>query len=148
MRTFAFLLCGLIPAAGFSADADLLATYSQLRDAALDPQRVAVVENVELKKDAATFRLKSGTLYFLKPVLDRSPGAVFLGEAVLSFKPPAQIEQKFLARFLNGETQMEEPFKEAVLIFADSTLEDLLAKVKPAAGDVPSKANSLLGDLR
>ena len=82
MRTLALLLCGLFPAVGFSADADLLAAYSQLREMTLDPQRVAAVENFELKKDAATFRFKSGTLYFFKPVLDRSAGAVFIGEAV------------------------------------------------------------------
>src|SRR5579871_2218523 len=112
MRTFAFLLCGLTPSVGFAAAADLLAAYSQLREAALDPQRVAAVDNIELKKDAATLRLKSGTLYFLKPVLDRPAGAVFLGDAMLSFKPPAQIEQKYISRFLNGESQLEEPFKE------------------------------------
>src|SRR6476619_3661218 len=114
MRNYAWLLLGLLPAAGFSADADLLAVYSQFREIGLDPQRVAPVSNLELKKDAATFRLKSGTLYFLKPVLDRSPGAVFLGEGVLAFKPPAQIEQKYISRFLNGETQLEESFKELV----------------------------------
>src|SRR6476661_7658525 len=101
MRTFALLLSGLIPAIASAADADLMAAYHQLRDAALDPQRVATVNNIELKKDAATFRLKSGTLCFLKPVLDRSPGAVFLGDAAISFKPPAQIEQKYISRFLN-----------------------------------------------
>src|SRR5689334_2045384 len=69
MRKFAWFLCGLIPAAGFCADPDLLAVYSQFREAGLDPHRVASVTNLELKKDAATFRLKSGTLYFLKPVL-------------------------------------------------------------------------------
>jgi hypothetical protein len=138
----------LFPATGFSAGADLLAAYSQLREAAPDPQRVAIVENIELKKDAATFRLKSGALYFLKPVLDRSFGAVFIGEAVLSFKPPAQIEQKYMSRFLNGEPQLEEPFKEAVLMFADSTLQDLLAKLKPAPRDIPSRAAGLLSDFR
>src|SRR6476620_294561 len=146
MCKFAWLLCGLLPTAGFSAGADLFSTYSQLRETGLDPQRVAVVENVELKKDAATFRLKSGTLYFLKPVLGRSPGAVFMGDAAISFKPPAQIEQKYISRFLNGEPQLDEPFKEAVLWFADATQDDLLARVKPAAGDIPSRATGLLSD--
>jgi hypothetical protein len=148
MRTFALLLGFFTPAAGFAADADLMSAYAQLREAALDPQRVATVNNLELKKDAATFRLKSGTLYFLKPVLDRPAGAVFLGDAVLSFKPPAQIEQKYMARFLNGESQLEEPFKEAVFLFADATAQDLAGQLQPAAGDVPSRANSLLGDFR
>src|SRR5436190_15145356 len=136
MRNIAWLLYGLIPAAAFSADTDLLAVYSQFRETGLDPQRVALIQNIELKKDAATFRFKNGTLYFLKPVLERSPGAVFIGEGVLSFKHPAQIEQKYISRFLNRETQLEEPIKEAVLIFADSTLDDPVPKLKPAVGDV------------
>src|SRR5262249_1885173 len=106
------------------------------------------VTNIELTKDAATFRFKSGTLYFLKPVLDRSPGAVFIGDGVLSFKPPAKIEQKYISRFLNGENHLEESFREAVLIFAATSPQDLLAKLKPAAGDIPGRANSLLADLR
>src|SRR5262249_42177030 len=137
-----------IPAAGVCADPDLFAAYMQLREIALDPQRVAPVSNFEFKKDAATFRLKSGTLYFLKPVLDRPPGAVFIGDAVLSFKPPAQIEQKYISRFLNGESQLEEPFKEAVMIFADSSFEELQVKLKPAAGAIAARAGSLLGDFR
>ena len=147
MRTFALLVCTLFPAAGFSAEPDLLAAYSQLREITLDSQRVAAVENFQLKKDAATFHFKAGAFYFLKPVLNRSAGAVFIGEAVLSFKPPARIEQKYISRFLNGETQLEEPFKEAILIFTDSTLENMQAKLKPAPGDVSSRASSLLADF-
>jgi hypothetical protein len=105
------------------------------------------VENLELKKDAASFRLKSGTLYFFKPVLDRPAGAVFIGEAVFSFKPPAQIERKYISRFLNGETQIDEPFREAVLLFTDSTLEELQAHLKPGSGGVTSRASGLLGDF-
>src|SRR5581483_6441990 len=117
MRNYAWIVCAMMPAAGWAADPDVLAAYHQLREAAPDPERVAVVDKLELKKDAATFRLKSGSLYFLKPVLGRPSGAVFIGDAVLSFQPPAQIERKYIARFLNGESQMEEPFKEAVLFF-------------------------------
>ena len=59
MRTLP-LLCFLFPAVAFGADVDLLAAYSQLREITLDPQRVAAVESLELKKDAATFRFKTG----------------------------------------------------------------------------------------
>src|SRR5205085_4054735 len=51
-------------------------------------------------------------------------------------------------RFLNGETQMDEPFREAVLLFTDSSLQDIQAKLKLARGDVNSRAAGLLSDFR
>ena len=147
MRPLLLFLAVLAPAAAAAAETDLLAAYTQLREIPLDPTRAAVVENFELKKDAATFHFKSGTLYLFKPVLDRPAGAVFLGEGVLSFKPPAVIEQRQIAHFLNGESGLEEPFKEAVLLFTDVTLDQIQA-LKFRAAEIPPRASSLLGDLR
>ena len=148
MRLLPLVLLGVAPAVAAAADSDLLSAYSQLREISLDPARVAAAENVELKKDAATFHFKSGNLYLFKPVLGRSAGAIFIGEGTLSFKPPAAIEQRHIARFLNGESELSEPFKEAVLLFTDSTFDELQAAAKFKAGDIASKANSLLNDLR
>jgi hypothetical protein len=39
----------------------------------------ATVNNVVFKRDAAVFTLKTGEIYFLKPVEGRTTGAVFIG---------------------------------------------------------------------
>jgi hypothetical protein len=145
--SFAFLLALLLPAAR-AADPDLLASYAQMRSAALDPNAVAVAENLVLKKEGATLTLKSGTLYALPPVLGRVPGAVFVGEGTFLFEPPNPLEQKNLARFVNNSTRLEEPFREAVFYFADSTFADLSAGGRFRAGAIDSHATSVLNDSR
>ena len=49
--------------------------YRALRDAV--PAEAFVVENIVLQKDAATIELRSGTLSFLPPVLEKVTGAIF-----------------------------------------------------------------------
>jgi hypothetical protein len=127
---------------------ELLAAYSQLRAVGLDSQAVAIAENVELRKDAATLTFKTGHLYFLQPAAGEVAGAVFLGKGVLSLKPAADLERRQLARFCNGKTELEEPFEEAVLFFADDTLARLRPSLKLLPGSVPSRAADLLNDTR
>ena len=62
----------------FAADPN----YRALRDGA--PAEVLRTENVELKRDAGTIRLKTGQLAFLPPVLNRPAIAVFTGEGIFS----------------------------------------------------------------
>jgi hypothetical protein len=138
----------------FSADLataspkELLAAYGQLRAVGPDSQAVAVTENVELRKDAATLTFKSGYLYFLQPAGGEVAGAVFLGKGVLNLKPTADLERRQLARFCKGKTEFEDQFEEAVLWFADDTLSRLKPSLKIAPGTVPSRAASLLNDAR
>jgi hypothetical protein len=127
---------------------ELLAIYNQLRAIGLDSQAVAVAENVELRKDAATLTFMTGYLYFLQPAGGEVAGAVFLGKGVLSLKPTADLERRQLARFCNGKTELEEPFDEAVLFFTDDTLSRLKPSLKLLPGSVPSRAGDLLNDTR
>ena len=143
-------LCLPLFPADFSGEnpKELLAIYSQLRAIGLDSQAVAVAENVELRRDAATLTFKTGYLYFLQPAGGEVAGAVFLGKGVLSLKPGADLERRQLARFCSGKTELEEPFEEAVLWFADDTLSRLKPNLKIVPGSIPSRAADLLNDTR
>ncbi len=143
------LLSSAVLAAGAdlsqAPDADLLTHYQQLRIAALDPERVAVVENFTFQKDSGSFHLKSGHLCFLQPVAGRTTGAVFVGEGTFTLKPPVEIERRHLARQNDGKTELEEPFKAAVFLFTD---DKTFAELRPAAQSVPPKAADTLKDFR
>src|SRR5258707_13326848 len=54
-------------------------TYQQLRNLTLGAEAVSV-NNLELKREAGTLPLHSGTVWFVAPVQGEVTGAVFLGE--------------------------------------------------------------------
>jgi hypothetical protein len=98
-------------------------TYQQLRNLTLGSESVAV-ESVDLKRDAATFHLRSGTVCFVAPVGGKVTGAVFVGEGSMSFDPPAADERRSL-KFLTKSDEFAEEFGHLVLRFTDSTYEEL-----------------------
>ena len=59
----------------------------------------AVVNNLQIKRDAANFTLKSGELYFITPVEGRVTAAVFIGDGELSLTPPTEIEKRSIKIF-------------------------------------------------
>jgi Peptidase family M1 domain len=148
MRKWHLFCLAIVPLTATAADPGLLLAYGQLRNASLDATRIAVTENLVLKKDGARFEFNHGALYALEPVLGQVAGAVFVGEGVFSLQPPSELEQKHLARVANGQPRVEEPFREAVLLFTDSTFVDLSSDAKFKQGTVDSKAASVLNDFR
>jgi len=86
----------------------------------------AVVNNLTLKRDAATFNLKSGELYFITPVEGRTTAAVFIGSGELTLTPPTYIEKNSIKIF-TGEDGITEQFSHLVLRFTDKTLEEIKA---------------------
>jgi hypothetical protein len=82
------------------------------------------VRNLELKRDAATFHLHSGTVCFVAPVEGQVTGAVFVGEGGLVLDPP-QAEERNSLRLLTKEDEFSEKFERMVLRFTDSTYEDI-----------------------
>lgn len=105
-------------------------TYQKLRNMAKEAGSFsgvyAKVNNVVLKRDAATFTLRSGELYFLEPVDNRVTGGVFLGEGEMTLTPPNDIEKKSLSIFTNSTT-ISEPFTQLVLHFTDKTFDEIKA---------------------
>jgi len=114
-------------------------TYHKLRDAAKAAGDLAgpyaTVNNLVLKRDAATFTLTSGEIYFPPPIDDRDVGAVFIGQGQLTLTPPTEIEKHNLSLFTN-ETSIKEDFDRLVLRFTDKTFEEIKAspQAKMATG--------------
>jgi len=54
-------------------------TYQALRNLTLSGESVSV-NNLELKRDAGTFHLRSGSICFVAPVAGKVTGAVFVGD--------------------------------------------------------------------
>ncbi|HUJ33322.1 MAG TPA: M1 family aminopeptidase [Candidatus Acidoferrum sp.] len=98
-------------------------TYKQLRNITLGTEAVSV-EALDLKRDAATFHLKSGTVCFVQPVQGKVTGAVFVGEGHMTLDPPSADERRSL-KLLTKSDEFNETFQHLVLRFTDSTYEEL-----------------------
>jgi hypothetical protein len=109
--------------------------YAALRSARPEG-RVLAVENLILERDAFRFRFASGTFQFLRPVADRTGGAVFLGEGSLEIRPATEAERRHLA-FVTGSKTLEiltDSFKSLVLLFTDGTAGEIESRGSAAAG--------------
>jgi hypothetical protein len=106
--------------------------YQQLRNIGLGSEAVTV-NNLELKKDAATFHLNSGTVCFVAPVQGKVTGAVFVGEGSMVLDPPIPIEHSSL-KLLAKSDEFVEKFEHLVLRFTDSTYDDIKKSGTSAPG--------------
>jgi hypothetical protein len=86
----------------------------------------ATVNNLVLKRDAATFTLKTGDIYFIAPVENRVTAAVFIGTGEMWMLPPMQAERNSI-RVFTGEDGIKEEFTNLVLRFTDKTFEEVKA---------------------
>ena len=103
--------------------------YQNLRQLAKtveDFSSYATVNNLILKRDAATFTLKSGEIYFVAPVENRYTGAVFIGSGEMSMTPPTAAEKNSIKIFTDQEGIVEQ-FDKLVLRFTDQTYEEVKA---------------------
>jgi hypothetical protein len=147
---FGILLC-LTPSL-FSADlstatsAELLQVYSQLR-AMQGSDQGAVTENVVLKRDAATFRFRSGHLTFAAPVAGRVVAAVFNGDASFQLDPPTPMDQRQLSRFTN-EPKLLDTFHNAVFFFTDDSWSQLQKTLDIKRGSDPAEATSAIKSIQ
>jgi len=126
--------------------------YQSLRQLGKSDQDFAgsyvVVNNLQLKRDAANFTLKSGELYFITPVEGRVTAAVFLGDGEMSITPPTEIEKNSIKIF-TGEGGITEQFTKLVLRFTDKTFEEIKASphaTMKTGGSGASQARSAFKD--
>ena len=108
----------------------------------------AQVNGLVLKRDAATFTLTSGELYFLPAVEGRVTGAVFIGEGVLTLTPPVEYEKHSLALF-TGEPSITEQFTKLTLRFTDKTYQEVKASPQAkmmAGGPQAGRAKEIYND--
>ena len=84
----------------------------------------ATVNNLVLQRDAATFTLRSGEIYFLTPAEGKNTGAVFFGDGEISMTPPVESEKKML-KFFTDSADFKEQFSQLVIFFTDKTFEEV-----------------------
>jgi hypothetical protein len=124
-----------VTVAGPKANTDQ--TYQQLRQQAKAngdfAGPFATVSNLVLKRDAATFTLKSGEIYFAPAVKDHTFGAVFFGEGELTLTPPTEIEKHSLALFTR-QPSITEAFDKLVLRFTDKTFDEIKSSTQARMG--------------
>ena len=97
-------------------------TYQALRNLTLSGESVSV-NNLDLKRDAGTFHLRSGSICFVAPVAGKVTGAVFVGDGNFVLDPPDS--EKKMLKLLTKENEFSENFSQMVLRFTDSTYDDL-----------------------
>ncbi|HET7442542.1 MAG TPA: M1 family aminopeptidase [Terriglobales bacterium] len=98
-------------------------TYQQLRNIGLGSEAISV-SDLTLRRDAASFHLRSGTVCFLAPVQGRVTGAIFSGDGNLVIDPPLVSETRSL-KLLTREDEFSENFTRLVLRFTDATYDEL-----------------------
>jgi len=107
-------------------------TYQALRTLTLGSEAVTV-SNFDLKRDAGTFHLHSGTVCFVTPVNGRVTGAVFAGDGNFVLEAPTAGEKKSL-KLLTKEDEFSEKFEHLVLRFTDSTYDEIKKAGTAGAG--------------
>ena len=131
LRVVTLALLGLplhaaLPSAASVAD--------QLHQAAFDPQECYRVIELNFSKADLKIYLTSGYLVFAKPIHGIRPAAFFsaqveAGDAEVLLLPPIRSERMSLANFTHSPN-LEEHFKNGLMIFTDSTAGDLLAAIQ------------------
>ena len=81
------------------------------------------VNNLELKRDAGTFHLRSGVVCFVTPVESKVTGAVFIGDGNFILDPPES--ERSMLKLLTKEDEFSEKFSQMTLRFTDSTYEEI-----------------------
>jgi hypothetical protein len=120
----------------------LVRLYQQLRSLQGSDQG-AVAENVDWKRDAATFTFVDGRLTFAQPLAGHVLAAVFEGRGRIQLKPPTEIEQHQLARHTKGPELVDE-FKQAVFFFTDDSWSQLQQLVHVRGGADAAAATKIL----
>jgi hypothetical protein len=96
--------------------------YRALRNLALSGDAVTV-NNLELKRHAGTFHLRSGVVCFVTPVESKVTGAVFIGDGNFILDPPES--ERSMLKLLTKEDEFSENFSQMTLRFTDSTYEEI-----------------------
>src|SRR5829696_2800191 len=123
--------------------------YTQFRNLSQAPGsfsgEYATVNNLNLKRDAGNFLLRSGEIYFLGAVDGKTTGAVFIGDGELKINPPVEAERKMLNFFIEAP-QLTEQFTALVLFFTDETFNEIKSSASAriaTAGPQWAKARDL-----
>lgn len=143
------LVCAVITPGG-AAEKNLISplantdeNYAALRNISL--AETFSVSDLTIKRDIGVFQLVSGRVTLAKPVLGRTPLAVFSGQGEFVFEPALSWEQRNLL-IHTGSSTVRETFDGLVLWFTDDTAAEILAGSQPAPLD--AGAQTLLKRLQ
>ncbi|MGH7533367.1 MAG: M1 family aminopeptidase, partial [Gemmatimonadales bacterium] len=159
MRTLPCILALLTAASGLAAQgapprevpvngtpADSVQTVlDELSHLAPSTDGPLAVHGLTLSRGGATITLDSGVVEPLSPVNGRVIGVIFAGAGHLRAVPSTAIERAQLKAHQGSDT-LDEPFGGAVLLFADSTRQEIAAHSTPAAASAHMD-RSLIGDV-
>ncbi len=130
MRRVLTLLIGLaltgavLPArasSNFARWADLHGAVASWR---LDSLRVARVQSLILQRDAGAIVLEDGRLALARPLGGRVCAAAFQGTGSISYTPRSALEREQVRR-VTGRPTVRRAFTQLLLVFSDSTLNEL-----------------------
>jgi hypothetical protein len=107
---------------------DVELAYHEIRNLSLDSALVLPIESCLFTKDAGTFALESGRLWFFKPVLGKVVGAFFQGEGTFTLSTASAIEGQQIQRFTERNV-IGLKITSALFVFTDSTFENLTSRL-------------------
>ncbi|HKM91689.1 MAG TPA: M1 family aminopeptidase [Candidatus Acidoferrales bacterium] len=108
--------------------------WKVLLNPAMDAQKFAVVENVDIARDRVHILLKDGTIEFTEPAAGIPFGAVFHGHGSVEALPPNATEEHQLELFTKGGEKLSFSFDEAVFSSTDGLFEEIAKQVKWKGG--------------
>jgi hypothetical protein len=117
--------------------------YKTLREAPLAD--AFVVENIVLHRDVGVITLKSGTIAFTAPSMNRDSVAVFAGEGEFQLDPLMGIEKDYL-KSLTEQESIKESFDRAMFCFTDETGKVIRSQAKTKVAE--TKLADILRDQR
>lgn len=133
-----------VPTDGRPADA-VQTVLDQLSHLAPSPDHPLGVHGITLVRGGATITLDSGTVEALTPVNGRVIGVIFTGAGHFDLTPPTGVERTEMRLALNGDSTVAATFGDALLLFADSTQEEIAAHAVPATATHVDA--SMIGDV-
>ena len=146
MIFFSLIAAAAVIVADTGAATEYLDRYRELMALAPLRERRADVQQLVLRRDVAEVRLSSGVLYLLSPVGGRTVGAVFRGGGRFVLTPPFPAERAALRRALDVEA-IDDSITEVILIFSDSTPNELRGLDFQAGDEVPGDLRGHVHDL-
>ncbi|MGH9664424.1 MAG: hypothetical protein ACRD9L_08395, partial [Bryobacteraceae bacterium] len=140
-----------VSALGLAAEPTAAQLAAQVRDAGLDPSACYRVLDLDLSREDLHVYFTSGYLMFGKPVNGVRLTAVFSasaedGDAEVLLLPPRRSERLSLSNFAHVPN-LEEHFGSAILVFTDSTADDLLAAIRKHQAERGSIESPEMGQL-
>ena len=127
------------PARAYPPFLEYEAYYAQFIRQRPDSSRVATVDHLTIERAAGSFLLERGELVLCEPVGGRVCAAVFVGEGAFSFTPASAFERAQLRRYYQTAT-LTRGFEALVLVFADTTFEELSRTLSFTTRAVPARA--------